>query len=171
MSEFIKFVEKSAPLLGDILTGSTGGIIGVVTELIANIFGADPKNTDDILAKMQQDPDSAKIKLQELQNQHEEFILSSKASMANIEIDSQKDAREMELEYQRRTGRINPMIPVLVGCMFGSLIGVVYCLINYSASNAPLLTILTVIATKLASKLEDIYDMYFGGISSDSDSK
>lgn len=161
-NELLDVIEKSAPIVAEALAGPVGGIAGMLLPIVAKIFGADADDKDDIASKIKSDPD-AKQKLKELEIKHQDFILQTKAAALASEYQDTQAARDAEERYQQRTGHINPMLPLLVIALFGGLIAIVYCLLFYSTANAALLTILTVIATKLSSKLDDIYDMYFGG--------
>ena len=161
-SALINIVEKAAPLLAEALGGPIGGIAGMLTSVIASAFGGKDTDIDDIVSKIQSDPNAA-AKLKELEIKHQDFILQTKFANLSAEYQDNESARTMEEGYEQRTGTMNPMLPLLVFSLFAGLAGIIYCLSVYTASNAPLLTILTVIATKLSAKIEDVYDLYFGG--------
>lgn len=167
-NSLVTIIEKAAPLLAEAIGGPMGGVAGILTSVIANTFGAKDTDIQDVISKIQADPNAAE-KLKELEIKHQDFILQTKAANLDAEYQDTQSARSLEENYELRTGKMNPMLPFLVVALFGSLGGIIYCLLIYTTTNAPLLTILTVIATKLSAKLEDVYDLYFGG-TSDNDS-
>ena len=67
MDALIKTVSQAAPLLGGLLCGPAGAAIG---SLIANKFGGNADNPNDLLARIQADPQSAE-KLLELQSNNQ----------------------------------------------------------------------------------------------------
>lgn len=56
-------ISKVAPILGNVLIGNTGG---AVMELITSVFGGDPKNPEDVINRIKQDPEYA-VKLAKIQ--------------------------------------------------------------------------------------------------------
>src|SRR3972149_2103011 len=58
-----EIVSKYAPLLGSVIGGPAGGAIGA---LVASQFGTDPKDTDDLIKRIEGDPEAA-TKLMQLQ--------------------------------------------------------------------------------------------------------
>ena len=69
-------VKLGAPLLGTAIGGPAGGIVG---GLIAQLFGADPTKPDDIMAKINSDPQAA-TKLQDLQQSIRKGWMNSSVS-------------------------------------------------------------------------------------------
>ena len=68
-SALINIVEKAAPLLAEALGGPIGGIAGMLTSVIASAFGGKDTDIDDIVSKIQSDPNAA-AKLKELEIKH-----------------------------------------------------------------------------------------------------
>jgi hypothetical protein len=89
-------VSKYAPLLGSVVS-SINPLAGIAVNLIAQAFGANPKNTDDIIAKINADPE-AEIKLKQIEYQHEE-ILQKTAT------EDRMSAREREEKVIQVTGK------------------------------------------------------------------
>lgn len=67
MDSLIQIVSKAAPLLGGALGGPAGAAIG---SLIASKFGGSQQDTDDLLSRIQADPQSA-AKLLEIQSNNQ----------------------------------------------------------------------------------------------------
>ena len=65
-----KIVQMGAPILGTAVGGPAGGAIGT---LVAGLFGVDPNDPKEVMKAIKADPASA-IKLQELQNKHQERL-------------------------------------------------------------------------------------------------
>ena len=83
-------VTSIAPLLGSVLGGPSGAIAG---SLIAGLFGADPKNPNEILQKIISTPDY-EYKLQKLEQDHEENLKSMNVRIYEAEVDNLKNARD-----------------------------------------------------------------------------
>ncbi len=96
-SDIENFIAKSAPLLASAVGGP---IAGVAVNLISNLFGSDPKNPDDILKKMQADPDAA-MKLKQLEMQHEESLLQIQMQSYAKEIEDRSNARNFVLNFNQ----------------------------------------------------------------------
>lgn len=91
--DLAKYVAKYAPLVGAALPIPGGEIIG---KIVANAFGGDPSNPDDILKKIEADT-QAGIKLKSLELEHQE-------KLTQILFDDRKDARSREIQFIEKTG-------------------------------------------------------------------
>lgn len=89
-------ISKYAPLLGSVVS-SMNPIAGMAVNLVAQAFGADPKNTDDIIAKISADPEAA-IKLKQIEYQHEEILQKTST-------EDRINARDREEKVMQLTGR------------------------------------------------------------------
>lgn len=88
-----KILGLGLPLLGDGLIGPLGGILG---SLVGHALGLGGKATpSQISAAIDADPQSAKIKLQELENQHAE----SMAKIAALQVQATQTGQTMRVEY------------------------------------------------------------------------
>jgi hypothetical protein len=93
-----KAIELGAPVLGFALGGPAGASMA---EGVARLFGADPTNPADVVAKMQADPDAAtKLKEFELQNQANLASTQAGEAIATVSADLKDvdSARQMELK-------------------------------------------------------------------------
>lgn len=88
--ELLQLVTRAAPMLGSAFGGPAGMLIG---SLIANAFGADPKKPEDILKKIMLDPEY-EMKLQKLEQDHEENLRNIKLKHFALEVENVKDARD-----------------------------------------------------------------------------
>ena len=96
ISSLTTLVTRYAPLLGSII-GSANPISGMVVNLIAELFGADPKNPEDMIAKISADPDAA-MKLKQLEYQHQE-------ALQKTETEDRISARQREENMVKITGK------------------------------------------------------------------
>jgi len=92
-TELTALVEKAAPLLGSVLGGPAGGIVG---SLVATLFGGDPTKPDELVDKINADPD-ARAKLLTLQYQHQEFLQTQLLEKYKEHIADMADARDRQL--------------------------------------------------------------------------
>lgn len=84
-----KIVASASPLVASAL-GSP--LSGIVISLLANLFGANPKDTDDLISKINKDPD-ATLKLKKLEIDHSDTLAQIAAQEYETEVDDRKDAR------------------------------------------------------------------------------
>ncbi len=139
-------VSKSAPLIGSLLGSPLAGI-GI--SWVANLFGADPMNTQDIIDKINADPEAA-LKLKTLEYQHQEMLENISASNYKTEVDDRKSAREREIA-------LNDWVPTIlaVGFLINYAIMQFYCVSHISAAN-------DIISARFQDVLIMIVSYYFG---------
>lgn len=139
-------VSKSAPLLGSML-GSP--LAGVGIGWIANLFGADPKNTQDIIEKITSDPE-ANIKLKTLEYQHQEELQKIAVSSYQVEVDDRKSARQREIS-------LHDYVPTIlaVGFLVNYALIQGYCVTHPGSSN-------DIISARFQDVLIMIISYYFG---------
>src|SRR3990167_10531062 len=89
-------IAKSAPLLGGVLAGPAGAAIGSV---IAAKFGGNLNDTNDLINRIEGDPD-AKIKLLEIQSNNEVELQRIHMIMAENEL--KYAYLEIETEHKER---------------------------------------------------------------------
>lgn len=101
-------IKLGAPLLGSVVGGPAGSAIG---GMVASLFGADPNDPADILAKISLDPQAA-VKLQELQLNHKERLEELKIEEGKIALEETKailadrqSARQRETAVVQATGK------------------------------------------------------------------
>lgn len=104
ISQIVSIVAKSTPILATAL-GTASPIAGLTLSFIASLFGANPKDPADILAKMQADNDS-ETKLKQLE-------LQLNADTYKTEVEDRESARNFQLEDQKITGKRDWMLPFL----------------------------------------------------------
>lgn len=78
-------VEKFAPTVADVLTGGATSKIGIVLEMLANLFGANSQDPNDVLQKIG-DAQDADIKLKQIESDFN-------AKMAEIDEKDRENAR------------------------------------------------------------------------------
>lgn len=141
-----ELVSQSAPLLGSML-GSP--IAGIGISWIASLFGADPKNTQDIIDKISNDPE-ASLKLKSLEYQHEEELKKIASVDYQTEVDDRKSARQREINLQ-------DYVPTFLAIGF---------LINYAAMQFYCVSHPTAANDLISARFQDVLIMiisyYFG---------
>jgi len=76
-----KIVGLGAPLVGTALAGPAGGTVGA---MVANLFGADPEDPEDVAAKIEADP-QAVFKVRQMQLNHRERLEELALEHARLE--------------------------------------------------------------------------------------
>lgn len=115
-----EIVSKSAPLLGSVLTISNP-IAGMVVQVIAHMFSADPENINEIINRISNDKD-ADSKLKEIELAHQDALQQN-------QVEDRMNAREREKDIVKVTGKrdsILDWIAILVIIGFFLL-----CIVNY----------------------------------------
>lgn len=165
MDNIISIVSKVAPLLGAVIGGPIGGLASTAVTLLANSFSANPKDTNDILNKIQSCSD-AEIKLKQLEIDHQEFLFKAKNDALESEYKDRASARQLAAAYIERTGHDSYMIIFLTVMLFASIVAGIYCMIVY---NSLIGGTMAFMMGTFKEELKSIYAMYFGGVSTSSE--
>lgn len=111
-SKVADVVGGAAPIVGTIFGGPVGAAAGGIISGICSLFGADPKDPADLLAKIQADPDAV-LKLRE-------FELRNKVELEKVALESDRmhlqdisDARSREVAGIQATGKRDAFLYVL----------------------------------------------------------
>ncbi len=94
MDAIVKTVSQVAPLLGGALGGPAGAAIG---SIIASKFGGSTDNTQDLLSKIQLDP-QAREKLLEIQSNNQLELERIKMTMVTNKLDNEIKSQEIEFK-------------------------------------------------------------------------
>lgn len=143
-------IRKGAPLLGGIIGGPGGAAIG---GLVAKVFGGDPTDPADLMARVESDND-AMVKLAEIETTNE-------TRLAEIAFENTKSARDREVEVTKATGRMNWPMYVLAGVIvigFFVVIGLLLAVSIPAGSKEIFLMLIGV----LGAKFGDIVNYFFG---------
>lgn len=106
-------IKKGAPLLGGIIGGPGGAAIG---GLLARVFGGDPADPVDLLARVNSD-NEAMLKLAEIESTNE-------VRLAEIAFKNTESARSREVEVTKATGQMNWPMYVLAAIIVLGFFGV-----------------------------------------------
>ncbi len=106
-------IRKGAPLLGGVIGGPGGAAIG---GLIAKVFGGDPADPKDLLARVESDND-AMLKLAEIESTNE-------VRLAEIAFRNTESARDREVQVTQATGKLNWPMYVLAAIIVLGFFGV-----------------------------------------------
>lgn len=109
-------VTQFAPLLGTVLGGAPGAAIG---QLVASAFGGDISKPDELVKRIQADPD-AEAKLLEIQNKHREELerLSVQRALQLQQFENTKqaavltDTQNARAENNKNTKKVDEIIKV-----------------------------------------------------------
>jgi len=115
--ELLSLVANVAPLLGTALGGSAGTLIG---SLIANAFGANPKDPNDIIKRLMSDPEY-ELKLQTLEMTHEETLKKLSNEHYAIEVQNITSARDYN-------AKVNDSVVHIIAIGYSGLFAVVFVL-------------------------------------------
>lgn len=149
-------LQKGLPILGTALGGPAGATVGA---LIANAFDADPKNPEDIIKKINLDP-NAQIKLIEIQKAHE-IELAKLALQSEIEVNKDRaNARQREVELKDKIPGILAVIfttcYLLMMYLFASNQSPETEAILFGINNAEMLILAYYFGSSASSKVKDI---------------
>lgn len=140
MNELVKFVSKSAPLLGGVL-GSP--YASVAASLITQVFGEG--SVVDIVSKVTQDPE-AQQKLRQIEMDHEQVL-------RKLALDDIVSARAMPVKGWEREIVIALLVFLIVFCIIAIQI----------VTDVKLDHFLLVAVTVLLVELRQVFKLYFGG--------
>lgn len=120
-------VGASAPVLGNAIVPGVGGVAG---SLIAKMLGCDPNDPKAIEAQLKADPEIA-MKLKELEQKHEQFLITSSQENDRMYLSDIKDARLREIEYTKVTGGMNWPMYLLGGLITLGFFFIIACLFSF----------------------------------------
>lgn len=98
------FIGKAAPVLGTVVGGPIGTAAGGVVSALCGLFGADPADPGDLLAKMTADSD-AYLKLKEFELAHKTELEKIALERDRLHFQDIADARGREMEIAKVTGK------------------------------------------------------------------
>lgn len=116
-TQLLSLIANAAPLLGTALGGSAGTLIGT---LIANAFGANPKDPDDIIRKVMADPEH-ELKLQTLEMTHEETLKKLSNEHFALEVQNITSARDYN-------AKVNDHVVHIIAIGYSGLFAIVFVL-------------------------------------------
>lgn len=144
-------VAKFSPLLGTVLETP---MAGVAMSLIGGHFGIDPKNTDAILTRLQNDPETI-THLKEIEKNHEETLLQIASENFKGEEMDRQSARQRQMALRDH-------VPTLLALGFLCNYAVVqfYCVTHLGSG-------MDMISARFQDVLMVIVSYYFGSCHKD----
>jgi hypothetical protein len=103
-SKLSEIISKYAPAAGSLLNLALPGS-GLILQGIASLFGANSASEDDIIEKIQQDPEAA-LKLVTFEKEHAQAMLA-------LTLQDVQNARQREIEITKSLGKRDWFIPFL----------------------------------------------------------
>ncbi len=124
-SKVADVIGGAAPIVGTIFGGPVGTAAGGIVAGICSLFGADPSDPADLLAKITADPEAV-LKLRE-------FELRNKVELEKVALESDRlhmqdiaDARGREMEIAKITGKRDKFQYALAGAIILGFLTMVY---------------------------------------------
>lgn len=162
LGELGKTVAKFAPLLGSVLPIPGGAVLG---QAIAGVFGGDLKNTDDLIEKINNDPE-AELKLLDIQSRERLEIERLAVERIRFANEDRASARNKELEHIRLTGKEDKTLKVLAYTVTLGFFVSIYLVFSQSSNlNESEKQMLSILLGMLAGKFQTIIDYFFGASS------
>ena len=145
-------VSKAEPLLANSLLSP---IAGLGMSLIANVFGADPKDTKDVITKILGDPE-AEAKLKKLEYDHKEALENIQAVNYKTEVDDRRSARDLQ-SVLAQSKSLQSWVPTIlaVGFLINYALMQFYVVSHQSGAN-------DIISARFQDVLIMIISYYFG---------
>lgn len=158
IKNIISAVESAAPALATALGGPTAGM---AVSLLAHMFGADPKNPEDIYNKIQADPDS-QLKLKQLEIDQSE--ISQKYNVAEVQAEENDvaNARNEEVKLDQINKYhiwVLPFFGLLISIGFFTVVTFVFVTKMDESDHDVLYTMIGV----LGATFSQVYQNFFGG--------
>ena len=152
LSKLSNIVAQYAPLVGAVLPIPGGQAIG---ELIANIFGGNINNPDDLIERIKNDKDAG-FKLAQLQLNHQAMI-------EKIFLEDKQNARQREVEYIKSTGKEDKTLKILAYITtIGFFVALFLLFYPQTQINDHERDLLAMLIGMLTSKWQTVIDYFFG---------
>lgn len=158
-SKVASFIGKAAPIVGTIVGGPIGTAAGGVVASLCSIFGADPGDPDDLLAKMQADPESV-LKLKEFQMQNEVELKKIALEADRLRFQDIADARGREMEIAKVTGKRDWFQYALAFVIVAAFVAVVFYVLTGSSKVESALA--GTLIGYVSAKAEQVVVYFFG---------
>lgn len=150
-----EILKRGAPVLGAAF-GAPGLAVGA---LVANAFGADSKSADDILKKLNEDPE-ANNKLLQIQTDHIQQLEKLALQRQVLENEDRQRATNREIELARFGKNDNTPRNLVYIVTAGFLLFLF--IFPYLEIDAPETQIMMILAGMLASKFSSAFDYFLG---------
>jgi hypothetical protein len=158
ITDVAKTIFAIAPKIATVLGGPLSGL---AVAILSSAFGADKNDVMDIFQKVSSAPDR-ELKLEEIENQHGENLISLHNQRMKDLITDKSSARSFNLESQK-TGVPSLMPHIISLTILAGFILIAVVVGMYSNELSPAgIAIVTTIATLLGKELKSITDFYFG---------
>jgi hypothetical protein len=155
-SDIGKNIIKAAPLLGSALMGPTGGVVGT---LIASQFGAERNNPEDVMQKINADPNAVlKLKELELTNQQKLAEIALEEHKATLQDIASARAREVQLAQSGN----RDWMPSILALIVTSGFFITFFIIFFTQSDSGDKEVLNVMSGNLGAGLISVLGYYFG---------
>jgi len=151
-------IGGAAPRLGALLAGPLGAVVG---GWVAELFGADPNDPDDVLAKLQADPE-AEAKLFQLQTERLVEIARLEQADRDAAYRDRADARAAHVATTATTGKRSSHMERLSYLAVGAVVAMVIALFTVDVPQANR-DLLMVSAGVLLGGWKEVYGFFFGG--------
>jgi len=150
-------IGKGLPLLGDLI----GGPANVVTDWIADAFAADPSDPDDVLTRMQGDPDAA-LKLYQLQTERLTEVNRFAQARQDALFGDRANIRAAVTAQTQATGK-RPIHKVILAYVAVGLFGIQAIGMFFVGIPLGNKEVILLAMGVLLGILKNIFDYYFGG--------
>lgn len=142
-------IKHVTPILGNAIA-STNPVAGMAINLIAQAFGANKDDPEDILNKINSDPEY-QVKLKKIEFTHEDVLVNSDVSNYKTEVEDRKDARKRQIDFQ-------DWVPTFlaIGFLINYAVVQFYCVMHPSVND--------IISARFQDVLIMIMSYYFGSM-------
>lgn len=152
-------VINSAPVLASVIT-DINPMAGMVVKLIANVFDADSNNSNDIISKITQDPDSS-VKLKQIELDHQSALFETQENSFKASLIDRQDARRREENITKITNHedwiMDGIAVIVIVGFFSMCIAVCFYKVDASAHD-----ILYMLIGQLIAGFIMVLSYYFG---------
>lgn len=148
-SNVISAVKDVSPLLGSAISASNS-VAGMALSLISQSFGANKSDPEDILNKINADPEY-KLKLKKIEYDHEEELARVSSEDYKNEVEDRKNARDRSLS-------LHDHMPNILAILFLIIYGVIqgYCTMHGGVND--------IISARLQDILVMVFSFFFGSM-------
>jgi hypothetical protein len=155
-----KLIKKSAPILGTVFTGNIPSAISAAGALLADKFGGDPDNPNELYERLNNDPETL-LKLKEIESENSIELRRLAIAEAEVYATDVRNARSREIQLTKIRGKTDRNLTLIAWAVIVGFLGLTGALTFTGVPEAST-DVIYMLYGALATGFGGILNYYFG---------